>query len=277
MKHYIALTKRFAKEHGVWKTSIAILQTLLINFGYKSPVSRLRQKIGVKIKAKTQGRVYSGIYQGMKCHSNKSWDKDDLSALLLGSYELHVQQKLKDWCAGNAIFIDIGAADGFHAIGLVNSGAAKRSICFEISKAGQKIIAQNALINGIMDSVEIHGEASEQSLGELLKGQIKSEDIVILIDIEGGEYGLLNERMLSLIKKYRIVLELHEFYADQRRQSEELINQLKNHFKIEVINRQSVNPHDYPILDDMTDNEKLLAFSESRPSKMRWLALTPLP
>ncbi|MDA8665859.1 hypothetical protein N9L52_07695 [Litoricolaceae bacterium] len=267
--------KRYYLEYGLTKTAKAVALTVLPFIGFRTSLSGFRSNVGLEIKTKTKGKVYSGEYQGMELSEKKSWDQYDLASLLLGSYELHIQKVLVKLCGGNKVFIDIGAGDGFHAIGLARSGAVTKSICFETSRNGQKIIAENAVRNNVAPMVEIHGIATENNVIEVVQALSKNDTAVMLIDIEGGEYELVNNKLLCAMRNHHLVIELHEFYSDQRRKSKLLIENLGKHFEIEILESEALNPNNYSILDDMDDNKKWIAFSESRPSKMRWIVASP--
>ncbi|MDA8536875.1 hypothetical protein N9L23_05930 [Alphaproteobacteria bacterium] len=267
--------KRYYLEYGITKTAKTITITALYFVGFRTSLSRYKSNVGLEIKQKTKGKVYSGEYLGMELSDNKSWNKSDLASLLLGCYELHIQKTLVKLCGGNKVFIDIGAADGFHAIGLARRGAVTKSICFEISRYGQKIIAENAVRNNVAQMVEINGIATEDKVIEVLKALPKNDTAVMLIDIEGGEYELVNNKLLGALRNHHLVIELHEFYSDQRRKSKLLIENLSKHFEIEILGPEALNPNDYSILDNMDDDKKWMALSEGRPSKMRWIVATP--
>ena len=273
MPNLIYKFKRFYNEYGFFKTLSALILIFFSFFGYSSSISKLRRKIGKKIFKLTKCKIYSGIYKGMHLSPSKSWDKHDSASIYLGVYEKHIQEKLYELGSKYKVFIDIGAADGYHAIGLLKSGAVKKSICFEISQKGQNTIKKNAILNKIENNIEIYGEANHQSLKNVLK-KINYKSL-ILIDIEGGEYELMNDEIISLIKNNSIIIELHEFYSEYRLESKKMLDRLSNFFKIEQIDSTSFNPNLYSILDYFPDDEKFLVFSESRPQKMRWILLTP--
>lgn len=273
MQNVIYKFKRYHKEYGFFKTLTAVLFIIFSFFGYRSNISKFKKKIGKKIIKFTDSKVYSGLYKEMYLDPYKSWDRDDSASMYLGVYEKHIQEKLFELGSKNKVFIDIGAADGFHAIGLIKSGAIKKSICFEISKKGQQIIKRNAALNNLEKFVEIFGEANFKSLESVMKKI--NNNALILIDIEGGEYELINDELINLLRESSIVIELHDFYSDYREKSKKMLDKLSRFFNIEYIEPTSINPNLYPILNNFPDDEKYLAFSESRPHKMRWILLTP--
>ncbi len=65
--------------------------------------------------------------------------------------------------------IDLGAADGYYAIGAVFSGLFEQSVCYEIEAEGQKQIKKNAIANNVLDFVKIRGEAKKIFMMNLLK------------------------------------------------------------------------------------------------------------
>ena len=49
----------------------------------------------------------------------------------------------------------------------------------------------------------------------------------------------------------------------------------KRVFNVSCIQRDYYNPNHFSELDDFSDEERLLAFSEGRPKNMKWLVLEP--
>ena len=98
------------------------------------------------------------------------------------------------YCSKNYdTFIDIGAADGYYAIGAVFSNLFSKSICFEISEKGWIIIEENSILNGVYDRIKIFGIANTNSIKNVLKSDTEA---LILIDIEGDEFDLLSDDFL---------------------------------------------------------------------------------
>ena len=94
------------------------------------------------ILVKEHGRVVAnGPFANMKMNS-QTWGGFDINAKILGTYESHVIDELIAISQTNSgPFIDIGAADGFFAIGAVISGIADETYAFEVDDSSRFSIA----------------------------------------------------------------------------------------------------------------------------------------
>jgi hypothetical protein len=163
-----------------------LLQSLQARIGAEPLTWRIRREIGIQLYQKFDGKIKYGIFQGQILGLNEWWGLYDIAPMLLGTYEIHVQNKLKALAQKDALFVDIGAADGFYAVGAVSSGLYARAVCFEISSTGREIIKKNCVVNNVENLVEIRGEVNKEELiGEINKWLGR---VVVLCDIEGGEF-----------------------------------------------------------------------------------------
>ena len=97
---------------------------------------------------------------------------------------------------------------------------------------------------------------------------------MVLIDIEGEEFDLLNDETLKLLSNCNIIIELHPALANRGYEKQKnLINLCKPLFDVSIINRENYNPNLFEELDQFTDEERLIAFSEGRDNNMSWLIL----
>ena len=99
---------------------------------------------------------------------------------------------------------------------------------------------------------------------------------VILIDIEGAEYDLLNEDILFLLKKFYLIIEMHPFLIRNNEfKHKELMKKIKKFFNIEISKRENYTPSKFDELAKFSEDEQLLALSEGRYQKTEWLILSP--
>ena len=217
-------------------------------------------------------KVAHGIFKEMKLNKNIYWSKYDLITHILGVYEEHILDQLVKFSnLNNKIFIDIGAADGYFAIGSAYSGLFKKIYAFEIQKNGREVLHENAKANNCDKNIIIKSEANFNSLKEIINTE---KDAVILIDIEGDEFNLLNYETLKLLSNSNIIIELHpSLVTDGYKKEKDLINYAKSLFNVSLIKRENYNPNLYEELDSFSDEERLIAFSEGRENNMNWLIL----
>ena len=234
-----------------------------------------KEKVYKAIKSNYGDSIAFGPFKGMVYVQN-SWGRYDLPSKVLGVYEYEVMKKLeKLFCDNiNSDFIDIGAADGYYAVGFAYSGLARSVNAFEISSKRRKNLYFNAKNNNCNEKVNIHGKASLESLKKVLKKH--DNNTIILIDIEGMEYDLLSEEMLRLIKNCHIIVELHPFLiVEGFKKEKQLLKRANAIFKVSKIYRGTYNPNQFECLNLFSDDERLLSLSEGRGKNPKWILLEP--
>jgi hypothetical protein len=253
---------------------LSIVRTVLRILKQPDEIERVKIKILNQLALKYDYTVAYGPLKGMSFNRNVWWGTYDGITKMLGVYELHVLERLIELSKkGHSTFIDIGAADGYFAVGMVYSKAFDQTYCFEISRHGQEHIRSNAKTNSCADQVIIKGEAEYDSLKEILD---KENNAVVLIDIEGAESDFLSKNVLSLLQQCHVICELHPWlHSNGYDRREKLISDTKDIFNVSVIQRDTYNPNQFSDLSDLKDEERLIAFGEERGRNMEWLVLEP--
>jgi hypothetical protein len=222
------------------------------------------------------GLVGHGPLKGFRLNEHQIWGPPDLGPRLLGLYEKDVldriskRQKSWDW------LINLGAGDGYYGIGLVKAGLAKRSICFEQSVEGQAALKLLAEANGIADRISIFGRAEADFLDRRDLPDFDLARTLIIVDIEGGEFSLLTKGILDRIRDTELIIELHGGFMPKAPGIEErFIGQLQEFFSCEVFTMAQRDLSTIPEVVSLSDSDRWLLCSESRPFLMRWVYCTP--
>ena len=240
----------------------------------KSDIVKAKEKVLLHLLNMHKATVAYGPFKGMKLSQDVWWGKFDLSTKMLGVYEHHVLSQIVDLSATvNGPFVDVGAADGYFAIGVAKSELMDKVYAYEISEKGRQSLRENALLNNCLDRVIIDSEANYDSLAGLLA---EHRQALFLIDIEGAEYGLLNNDVLSLLRNSTVIVELHPWIIEGGYEMQEaLLSNVDKWFDARFIERKTYNPNEFEELLEFSDDERLLAFSEGRVKLIQWLVLTP--
>ena len=254
--------------------SWTIVRIFLSTLKQPNEIQRAKNKVLNKIILEHGYQVAYGAFKGMKLSKNIYWSKNDLITHILGVYEKHVLKKIIEFSKkGNYPFIDIGASDGYFAIGMAFSKTFKKIYAFEIDERGRKSLNRNIGNNLCKDKVVVDIEANFETLKEIVD---KNKSAVILIDIEGSEFDLLDNKLLRLLSNCYIVCELHPaLSANGLEKQNMLINNAKAFFDVSIIQRESYCPNKFSELNEFTDEERLIAFGEGRENNMNWLILEP--
>jgi hypothetical protein len=150
----------------------------------------------------------------------------------------------------------------------------RASYSFEISTKGRKVIEKNATVNKVSDKLHIFGEATKDFYKNVPKKDLNSS--VILIDIEGAEFSLLDGEVFSHLKESIIFIELHDwFFKDGEKKIAKLMTDAKPFFNISTLTTTSRDLSNFPELLDYPDSERWLIASEGRAKLMTWLRLDP--
>jgi hypothetical protein len=195
---------------------------------------------------------------------------------ILGTYELELASTIGLLCAEQPDWIiDIGAAEGYYAIGMAWRCPQTRVIAFEGDHAGRKLQEELAVLNHVDDRLHIEGFCDAAALRRALA--VASSGLIIC-DIEGGELALLNPEILPELveNSWTLLVEIHD-HVDATI-ADTLIVRFKATHAIEEIVSRPRRASDLPC----SVRCKLLSrwvpayLDERRPGPMRWLLLRPL-
>lgn len=234
-----------------------------------------RKRISNQIFAACGGTVRHGAFQGLVLDGASNISRGALAAKVLGFYEPTVFAELvRHGPYGDAVCI--GAADGFYAIGLVKSGLARRSICFEMTAKGRAAIALNAETNGVGDKLIILGKADETFAEQLRANDFVGENALVICDIEGAEFSVLNADVLAALRGAFLVVELHDTVMEHATNLRaDLIARLPKDYSHWLAKEKPVDWAGIVELDGLHDNDRALAVSEGRKIMGEWLFARP--
>ncbi|RRO02308.1 hypothetical protein [Pectobacterium aquaticum] len=240
----------------------------------KETIAQRTERISLEVFDMLEGVVKYGPLKGLKLQSDTWWGKSDLGSMLLGLYEKEILDYIETVHVNDFnAFIDIGAADGYYACGLLASGKVNRAICFEKSELGREIIKSNWIRNGEKGELKVYGEANINSISALSPEDLSKS--LVLVDIEGFEFELLTDDFMSALSTCTIIIEVHNWVDDFIPKYERFLNDAWKFFDIESFQRVDRTTSHLPELRDFTDDNRLLLVSERRPCLMRFLKLTP--
>jgi hypothetical protein len=233
-----------------------------------------RQILSQDLDKKLGSVVRYGPLKGLKFTSNTYWAGADRGAMLLGLYELEVLNTFKDIPSKYNTFINVGAADGYYGVGVLVGNLFSKSICYEISKAGRETIKENASLNGASERVEIRGAANKDFYKDIDKAILDYS--VLLIDIEGGEFEIVNKETFEAFKKSIIIIELHEWSISEGKiELEKMLNDSQSTHRVTEFRSGPRDPASFEELKMYSDTDRWLICSEGRPEVMRWWRFDP--
>ena len=261
-------------ERGFRAAAQKALRYVALRVG--DPVEKRRLLLSNQVGAAFGSTVKYGPFKGLMLDEDTRWSGADRPSMIFGFYELEVLDlidrvsKTKEF----ETFIDIGAADGYYGVGVLVRSLFKRSYCFEISDAGQEIIRKNADINGVSDRISIFGRATKEFY-KLIQCAHSSKSLV-LVDIEGSEFDILDKELFRAFQKSIFIIELHEWVENSAAKIRKLKEDAIEFFSIGEIRTSARDLSKIVELKGYSDTDRWLMCSEGRPRLMCWCVLTPL-
>jgi hypothetical protein len=241
----------------------------------RKAVKRRRLQLSRELDARLASTVAYGPFAGLRLSDDAWWGAADRAAMLLGLYEQEILLELSGLPDRYTTFVDIGAADGYYAVGVLVGGMFERVRCHEVSAAGRKTIHANAVRNGVADRVTIRGYAGSDFLDDFDEDDLAHS--VFLFDIEGGEFDLLDADILEKLRHSIVFIELHPFHAEAGQEKVETLKSLARHyFQLSEFHTGGRDPSAFPELHGYNDSDRWLICSEGRECLMSWLRLDPL-
>ncbi len=148
--------------------------------------------------------VLSGPFKGMRYTAEIGWGS--MTPKWIGCYEDELSDVMKKVIQrAPSLIVDLGAAEGYFAVGLARALPGTVVHAFDGSRRARR--GQRALsrLNGCAN-VRIHGLCSHRDLDTLLAGQATP---FVLCDIEGAEMQLLDPAEAGHLARADVLVECH--------------------------------------------------------------------
>lgn len=216
------------------------------------------------------GVVQHGPLRDFKILQESSWGNDK-AAKILGFYEAEILEELSSEAQGK-YFVDIGAADGYYAVGFLYKKICVGCVAFESTEQGRQVITNTAKFANITLPLLVYDSAQSNFINLV---PFPLDQTVFLIDIEGGEFEILTEENLFLMRQSIIFVEIHDSDDSGKEKFQRLLRDCEKHFLVKIQKRVFRDPYAYPELDELDDTEHWLACSEGRAPDAKWLILRP--
>jgi hypothetical protein len=194
---------------------------------------------------------------------------DCLPAKLLGSYEKELHPAIESVLqAGYSTIVNVGAADGYYAVGLALRALEARVHAFEVDDGRRELCEEIARVNGVAERVETSGACDPDWLAAL------DGDYLVIMDCEGCEVGLLGPEQAAGLSGSALIVELHDFI--HARSSGQVTAALHDTHKVEIVHAEPRHSGEFPELDFLGWKNRELAVSEVRSHPTSWAIATPL-
>ena len=227
-----------------------------------------------KIFDENGGIVRFGPFTGLKLNGNANTSAGNLGAKTCGLYESEVIEQIARLGPFKDV-VNFGAADGYFSLGLLVAGMAERSICFEMTEQGRAEIARNARENGLSDKVVVRGTVDDTVGSILAELNFDPTASLVLCDIEGAEFEVLTEKVLSGLKGATLIVELHDRLRPEGLPLRDaLVARLPETANAFILKGAPPNWQDIPVIENLSDNDRALVCSDGRKVLGEWLIVT---
>lgn len=213
-------------------------------------------------------QVIYGPFSGLKYASFEAYGSK-LMPKLIGTYEHELHHLIENLSKRKSysIILDIGAAEGYYAVGLARIFKNSRVIAFETSAIARKLIKEMALINNVASSIQIEGECTI----ETLNSNLNEHHGLIICDCEGQELLLLDTEKIPKLFNYDIIVELHDYSYCGLTVTEVIKKRFEKSHSFNFINIQRNKPIGH--LKNFKKEDILKIADESRAYSVGWAFL----
>jgi hypothetical protein len=233
-----------------------------------------RKSIAREVFRRYDGVIQRGPFEGVRFDGHANISEAAHGLKIFGLYEEPVTQRLLGF-AGADTFIDVGAGDGYYPVALLTKGAFKRAIAFEATEAGRSAIGRNARLNSVEDRLRIFGRADADLLDLVGSESIDWMKTAILFDIEGGEFSVIDKRLLAATPGARYIVELHDPVLADLSLRAGLVERFRSNWNVEIVTDRARDWHGIEEVKGWHDLDRAVLFSEGRKIIGEWLVATP--
>ena len=248
---------KFKKLNNYYIYNIIRFIWLIISF----PSRYFRKNRRIKIVSKLFNyndytNVIYGPFSGMKYMVNIN-DRYILPKLI-GSYESYLHNEIYKLLQRDYdVIINIGAADGYYAVGFSNKITNAIVYAYELNPKLREMCFQLVKLNNLSDKVKVLEKYDVNILKEY-----SDKKILLICDIDGGEAKIFSEDTVDDYKNCDILVEFHDHYVPS------ISKIIHSHFYdshiCKIIKFNMPKRNEYPLLNILKDEEIYFSLDEER-------------
>lgn len=228
----------------------------------------LQNQVAEAIYPDGQIEVLGGPFAGMRYFNDVVWGP--ITPKWLGSYEEELHHVIQDVLDRDyRVIVDVGAAEGYYAVGLARSFPEASIFSYDIDPFARKLQKNLAGLNKV-SNLHIRARCTHENLG------ILKESGLLISDIEGFEYELINPLDAPSLANCDILIEVHPFQdltVEQVRDA--LLDRFEQTHLVKVLKVTTREPAAYDSWSGHVLDQRVLAaaLDEHRDPRQEWLWL----
>jgi hypothetical protein len=238
----------------------------------KSPQFRAQRRLQHDLMRRigSPTHVLGGPFEGMR-YIERATGSAYLPKLV-GTYEMEMAPAIESIVASDPdLLVDVGAAEGYYAVGMARRLPALRVLAYDIYKPARYMLRDLARRNGVQDRIELRERCTPALLEADLRG---AQRPVIICDCEGYEDDLLQPGAESQLTRATLLVELHEMFRPGV--GKNLRHRFGPTHLIQVLRTAPRDSSMLPAGVNVTREEANELMNERRSEAMEWLFMTPL-
>lgn len=266
--------KRFMRRYrakawrDLMKNSSQVERDFLKQHSFRNHHSteKLLEEAKQKIIERYGRRVVAGPFEGLR-YVDEAFCSG-YTPKILGCYEAELQGEIERVLVANyELIIDIGAAEGYYAVGLAYRLPEVHVIAFEDDEHARELCKEMASINGLMQRVEVHGACTPELLQKTLEAY-RGKRTLIICDVEGYEIELMNPKTVPDLMRCDFLVELHDCYNPQITST--LTDCFKSTHHIHLVDAAVRDPSKVPASNFLPPEQRRIAIDDDRGHWMQW-------
>jgi hypothetical protein len=201
-----------------------------------------------------------------------------LAPKIAGTYERELWPFLDRLIAGSPdVLVDVGAAEGYYAVGAAAASWCERIVTFESDPAARQAMCELMARNGVDASrVEQRGSCTPAELEGVLS---RYRHPAVIMDVEGFEAFLLDPMRVPHLRSCRLLVEYHDFVLGGLR--DEIVRRMSATHAITAIELETRRAEELvctdPLIRLLPARIRRRVLSEQRPfSNHGWVWMAPL-
>lgn len=156
----------------------------------------------------SQAKVIGGPFEGMSYGEAKSFCSSYFPKIL-GTYEAELIPTINTLLKGGyETVVDVGAAEGYYAVGFALKSPTSRVIAFEQSALAREQLRILSKANAVSGKIEVRGQCE---LHDLLR--LPASRGLVILDCEGYEEKLLATDLIRQLRQWDFLIEAHDGFV----------------------------------------------------------------
>jgi hypothetical protein len=217
----------------------------------------------------SEAKVIRGPFEGMSYGRADSFCSAYFPKIL-GVYEQELESViLKALSSNYPVVVDVGAAEGYYAVGFALRSPASRIITFEQSPVARRQLRLLAEANGVSGKIEMRERCEPEDLMNL-----KAERGLMIVDCEGYEDRLLSPELIAHLHQWDFLVETHDgFVKGVTLRLQDRFRETHHVIVVETVHDlDKADRFPLRVLSHLSRNDQDLLLSEQREhATLRWI------